>query len=86
MASSTIRISLPESLTPYVEAQVESGAYGNPSDYVRELILNDRERHLSRLEDRLLEAIKSEPIEISDEEWESEDLIEILRSKLSTTR
>jgi antitoxin ParD1/3/4 len=86
MASSTLHISLPESLKPFVEAQVESGAYGNPSDYVRDLILNDRERHLGRLEDRLLEAMNSEPIEISDEEWESEDLIEILRSKLPATQ
>ncbi len=86
MASSPIQISLPESLTPYVEAQVESGFYGNPAEYVRDLILDDRDRRLTRLEDRLLEATKGEAIELSDEDWESDDLIEILRSKLPVAR
>ncbi len=82
MATSTINITLPEELNHYVEARVDSGSFGTPTEYIRELILDDRDRRISRLEERLLESIKSEPIEISEEEWESEDLIEILRTKL----
>ena len=86
MAASPLNISLPETLKAYVEAQVESGAYGTPADFVRELILDDRDRHLARLEDRLLDNLKSEPIEVTEQEWRSEDLIEILRGKLNAVR
>jgi antitoxin ParD1/3/4 len=82
MATSTINITLPEELKSYVQARVEYGAFGTPTEYVRELILNDRDRRISELEERLLENMRIEPIEVSEEEWESEDLIEILRTKL----
>ncbi len=64
MASSTINITLPEPLKACVEAQAESGDYGTPSDYVRELILDDRDGQLARLEDRLLDNLKSKPIDV----------------------
>lgn len=37
-------ISLPADLKDWVEEQVVSGAYANASDYVRGLILKDKER------------------------------------------
>ena len=83
MATTTLNIPLPEDLKHYVEARVDSGGYGTPSDYVRELILNDRDRRLSRLEDSLVEALKGEPIEISDEEWEHGDIMAIAEQRLS---
>lgn len=82
MASSTISVVLPEPLKAYVEARVESGAYGTPNEYIRELILDDRDRRLARLEDHLLTAINGERIEVTEDEWESPDLIEVLRKKL----
>ncbi len=66
MATSTINITLPEELNHYVEARMDSGSFGRPTEYIRELILDDRERRMSRLEARLLENMKSEPIEVSE--------------------
>jgi len=40
----TMNVSLPESLKAWVEEQVDGGAYGNASDYVRDLIRRDQER------------------------------------------
>jgi antitoxin ParD1/3/4 len=82
MATSSINITLPEPLKAYVEAQADSGAYGTPSDFIRELILDDRDRRRRDLEERLLESLQSQPIEISEEEWQRDDLIEVLRAKL----
>ena len=83
MVATTLNIPVPEDLRHYVEARVDSGAYGTPSDYLRELILNDRDRRLSRLEESLVEALKGEPIEISDEEWEHGDIMAIAEERMS---
>ena len=82
MATSSLNITLPEPLKAYVEAQVESGAYGTPTDYVRELIRDDRDRHLARLEDRLLENMKSKPIALSQEDLSQGNFISLCRKKL----
>jgi antitoxin ParD1/3/4 len=82
MASSSLHISLPEPLKAYVDAQVESGDYGTPSDFLRELIQNDRDQQLAQLEERLLKNLQSKPIPISDEELAQEDFLELCRSKL----
>jgi antitoxin ParD1/3/4 len=82
MASATIQISLPESLTPFVEAQVESGAYGTPSDYIRDLILHDRDRSLEALEARLLQNLDSRPIAFTQEELSGGDFLKLCRTKL----
>jgi len=84
MATATITVPLTDDLKAYVEAQVEAGPYGTPAEYVRELILDHRDRRLARLEDRLLADLASEPIEVTEEEWESPELVEILRSKLKS--
>lgn len=85
MASTSISVTVPEPLAAYVEARVESGSYGTPTEYIRELILNDRDRRLARLEDELIEAAKGPFVEITEDEWESADLIEILRGKTQLT-
>ena len=46
----SLNISLPEALKQYVEGQVASGDWGTPSEYVRELIRQDKERRAARLE------------------------------------
>ena len=86
MASSVINVRLSDSLQTYVDGLVESGYYDTASEYILALILNDRERRLKRLEDQLLDALKSEPIEIADEEWDRGDIIEICRRKLQESR
>jgi antitoxin ParD1/3/4 len=43
MAMTSLNISLPEALKQCVEGQVASGDWGTPSEYVRELIRQDKE-------------------------------------------
>ncbi len=40
----TMNVSLPEPMKAWVERQAEGGAYGNASDYIRDLIRKDQER------------------------------------------
>jgi len=49
----TLTIFLPESLKSFVDAQVSEGGYSSGSEYVRELIRQDRDRQ--RLRSTLLE-------------------------------
>ena len=44
MSMTSSNISLPEALKEYVQGQVASGDWGTPSEYVRELIRQDKER------------------------------------------
>ena len=46
MPMTSLNISLPEALKEYVEGQVATGDWGTPSEYVRELIRQDKERRL----------------------------------------
>src|SRR6476646_4056613 len=58
MAMTSLNISLPEALKKYVEGQVASGDWGTPSEYVRELIRQDKERRLFNLEQDLITAAR----------------------------
>jgi antitoxin ParD1/3/4 len=40
----TMKISLPDALTSFVDEQVARGGYGTSSEYVRELIRRDQDR------------------------------------------
>jgi len=40
----TMNISLPDAMKAWVEEQVQSGRYGNSSDYMRDLVRRDQER------------------------------------------
>ena len=44
MSTTSLHISLPETLKDFALKRVEEGAFSNPSDYVRTLIRADRER------------------------------------------
>jgi antitoxin ParD1/3/4 len=54
----TLPITLPESLTTYLQTQIASGHYTTPSDYIQALIQADRDRQ-ARLETLALEGIQS---------------------------
>ena len=61
-ANCTMNIALPEPLRNYVSERVESGQYGNTSEYVRELIRKDqREQAITRLRGLLEEGLASGP-------------------------
>ena len=52
----TMNVSLPDKMKQWVEDQVQTGRYGNASDYVRDLVRRDQERAYARDEfERLVE-------------------------------
>lgn len=44
----TMNVSLPDQMKRWVEEQVQTGRYGNASDYVRDLVRRDQERAEAR--------------------------------------
>ncbi|MDD5274146.1 MAG: hypothetical protein PHU14_15695 [Methylovulum sp.] len=40
-----MNISIPDPMKNWVQSQVETGVYANSSDYMRDLIRKDQERH-----------------------------------------
>jgi antitoxin ParD1/3/4 len=81
MAMTSLNISLPEALKKYIEGQVASGDWGTPSEYVRELIRQDKERRLSSLEQDLIMAAKGPRIELSVTEIRKKGLVAALRER-----
>ena len=71
VSNTTMNVSLPETLKDYVQQRVAQGAFSNPSDYIRTLIREDRERQAeARLEALLLEGLSSgEPAPLDSAEW-----------------
>ena len=52
----TMNVSLPDAMKEWVETQVQTGRYGNSSDYVRDLVRRDQERTAKKVEfDRLVQ-------------------------------
>jgi antitoxin ParD1/3/4 len=85
MAMTSLNISLPEALKNYVEGQVASGDWGTPSEYVRELIRQDKERRLGNLEQDLIAAAKGPKIELAVAEIRRNGLISALRERARRT-
>jgi antitoxin ParD1/3/4 len=81
MPMTSLNISLPEALKKYIEGQVASGDWGTPSEYVRELIRQDKERRLSNLEQELITAAKGPKIELSVTEIRKKGLVTALRER-----
>jgi antitoxin ParD1/3/4 len=81
MAMTSLNISLPEVLKAYVEGQVASGDWSTPSEYVRELIRQDKERRLGNLEQELLAAAKGKTIQVPIAEIRKKGLMAALRER-----
>lgn len=66
----TMNVSLPDAMKEWVEAQVETGRYGNSSDYVRDLVRRDQERTEARakLQQMVDNALASGIVEMSRDE------------------
>ena len=77
----SLNISLPEALKDYVEGQVASGDWGTPSEYIRDLIRQDKERSLYNLEQEFIAAVKGPKIELSVSEIRRKGLITTLRER-----
>ena len=71
--TTTLHISLPESLKEYVKERVEEKQYSNPSDYVRTLIREDQQRRdEEQLERMLLRGIESgKGVPMTKKEWDA---------------
>lgn len=59
MSTSTLNISLPESMRQYVEKKIRSEGYGTISEYVRELIRADQKAEDSRFDSLIAQAYAS---------------------------
>lgn len=66
----TMNISLPDTMKQFVDEQVNEGHYSSVSEYVRALVRVDQKRKAkAKLEETLLEALKSEPEVVTPEWW-----------------
>lgn len=77
----SLNISLPEALKTYVEGQVASGDWSTPSEYVRELIRQDKERRLASLEHELLAGTKGAKIEVRLSDIRKKGFVTALRER-----
>ncbi len=75
----SLNISLPGPLKEYVEGQVASGDWGTPSEYIRELIRQDKERRLHSLERDLVAAATGPMIELAVSDIREKGLVAALR-------
>ncbi len=80
----SLNISLPEALKSYVENQGASGDWGTPSEYIRELIRQDKERRLAALERDLLAGLDGPRIELSISEIRKKGLVKALRERVKS--
>jgi antitoxin ParD1/3/4 len=83
MPMTSLNISLPDPLKAYVEDRVSSGDFGTPSEFIRNLIRQDKEQRRSRLETELLDALQTKEFAILPEELKGRTLVSILREKLA---
>ena len=79
MATTTMNISLPDSMRDFVETALNNDGYGSASEYVRELIRADQKRReQQRLEITLLERLSSN----EDETFTMDDVRAAVRRRL----
>ena len=82
MPMTSLNISIPQALKAYVEGQVASGDWGTPSEYIRELIRQDKERRMASLEQELLAAAEGAKIEVSVSDIRKKGLVAALRDRV----
>ena len=62
MSSNTMSFALPEALRAYIDERVQSGQYGNTSEYLRDLIRRDQQdQSKQHLRDLITEGLESGP-------------------------
>ena len=77
----TMNVSLPAAMKQWVEDQVQTGRYGNASDYVRDLVRRDQERAEARA---TLYRLLDEGAEGFSEEQTAEGIFEEARREILT--
>jgi antitoxin ParD1/3/4 len=63
----TMNVSLPDELRSYIAGQIEGGGFGSTSEYVRDLIRQDRDRQ--QLRDLLLAGATSGDGPVADDAY-----------------
>jgi antitoxin ParD1/3/4 len=73
MAMTSLNISIPESLSNYIESRVQDGHFTTASDYFHALVREEQKRHEEdKLEKILLEALETEDsIEVTPQYWQT---------------
>lgn len=61
-----LTISVPEQMSAFVDAQIDTGRYGNVSEYFRDLVRRDQERRQSAITELRDLLTKAEATGISD--------------------
>jgi antitoxin ParD1/3/4 len=64
-----------------VEGQVASGDWGTPSEFIRELIRQDKERRMGNLEQELIAAARGATVELSVADIRKKGLITVLHER-----
>ena len=77
MSKTTMSFALPEALRSYIDERVQSGEYGNTSEYLRELIRRDQQTMAER---RLRELI-ADGLASGDARPATDDVIDELRQR-----
>ena len=77
----SLNISLPVKLKAYVEGQVTSGDWGTPSEYIRELIRQDKQRRLAEVEQGLLLAVKGKAVAVPLSDIRKKGVVTALRER-----
>lgn len=77
----TMNISLPDSMKAWVESRSQHGRYSNASDYVRDLIRQDRDREEALSELRVL---IQQGIDSGASEQSFDDIIAEARAQVDT--
>jgi antitoxin ParD1/3/4 len=73
MAMTSLNISIPTSLSDYIESRVQDGHFSTASDYFYELVREEQSRHEeAKLETMIVEALETEEsIEITPQYWQT---------------
>lgn len=80
MATTTMNISLPESLKAFIDERLSGEGYGTASEYIRELIRADQKRREDQnLERLLLERLQS----ASDKSFDIEEVKKELKKRMT---
>jgi antitoxin ParD1/3/4 len=73
MAMTSLNISIPESLSDYIESRVQDGHFSTASDYFYAVVREEQKRHEeAKLEKMLLDALETEDsIEVTPQYWKT---------------
>jgi antitoxin ParD1/3/4 len=83
MSKNTMSIAIPDAMRSYISGRVDSGAYGNMSEYFRDLVRKDQfEQAKVRLRAYIDEGLASGPAQ-SVTDLEEQELLAIARGDIA---